>query len=87
MNRTIIIDVLRAFAAVWRIRAEVLIADLVVLSLGVHSVVLGLCQIKKIDEIRIFRNRPQYFINFSIGFNLIFPAALAALLLARELSS
>jgi len=58
---------------------------MIVLSLAVHSTALGLYQIKHIDEIKIFINMPQYFLNFSIGFNLVFPPALAAMLLARQI--
>ena len=86
MSRTLFINIIRALAAAWCIRAGGLLPDLFVLLLAVHSASLGLYQIKHIDDIRIFNNRPQYFLNFSIGFNLMFPAALAALLLAREIA-
>ena len=86
MNRTLLVDIIRAMTAAWCIRAGGLLPVMIVLSLAVHSAALGLYQIKHMDEMKIFRNMPLYFLNFSIGFNLIFPPALAAILLARQIS-
>lgn len=87
MNRTLLVDIIGAMTAAWCIRAGGLLPVTIVLSPAVHSAALCLYQIKHMDEIKIFRNMPQYFLNFSIGFNPIFPPALATMPLPGRFKS
>jgi hypothetical protein len=83
MRRTLILYVIRALAGVLCLSAGWLVTDLAALLLSIHSLALGLYQIRNLESIHIFNNSPGFFTDFAVGFNLLFPAALMALWLAR----
>ena len=87
MYRTVCINIIRALAGIVCIRIGGLIPDLLVFLLSAQSLAFGCYELKHSEEISAFKDRPGYYSNFVIGFDMLFPVALIALWFANRIGS
>ncbi|MBD3264619.1 MAG: hypothetical protein GF375_05925 [Candidatus Omnitrophica bacterium] len=82
MYRTVFLNIGRSILGILIIWFGNDLWHLVVLVLSVFTFAYGCYELKDIEQIETFKNKPDYYLDFTVSFDLLFPIALIALLVA-----
>lgn len=82
MQRTIFLNITRSILGILLVWFGSDFWHLVVLVSSVFTFAYGCYELRHIEEIEAFRNKPDYYLDFTVGFDLLFPIALIVLLVA-----
>ena len=84
MHQAFYLNIIRATLGILCIWIGGLFCDLTVVILSVFSFAYGCYELKHIEELETFKNKPYYYTDFVVSFDLLFPAALIVLLIVHK---
>lgn len=85
MYKIVYFNIMRVALGIFCVWAGGLLCGLAVVILSVFSFAYGCYELKHIEELETFKNKPYCYANFVVGFDLLFPVALViSLILYRR---
>jgi len=87
MHRIIYINIIRSILGIFCAWFGGVFLSLIVVVLSVSAFAYGCYELKYVEEIEAFKNKPYYYTDFVVSFDLLFPIALIALWVVRRMGS